>query len=431
MTAQNDLDRSLAAWFHGDATTAPPAEPLARAIESTGNVRPRIALLARVGSSWVDSDGARLGITGLRPTLVVALTLLLALALVGGALLIGARLFSHPFKPTPFLTGNGVLAFSKDGDIVVADRPGGDLRPLVTGPEDEGSPLFSPDGTKLAFWRDGALMLADADGTNVVQVASEPIDFSGWRFSPDGRSLVGISSSALEDGTHRIVVRPVDPAAGLIDLDIALHDAPQEIFEWGGPEFRPTNSQEILIVGTLTADGPRGIYVYDLATNGIRTVLEPAGYVHDVDWTSDGASISYEVTSDETGLQSRVVGADGSGDRPLFNAPGTNGYHRVGRWSNDATRMVIQLGSGQRVVSTSGDGEAVELPCLLRGVGSDDIVCPSVWIWSPDDSMLVGTFEDDIRGSQTFLADPATGKVTKLDWDVSLEDQQQWQRVAP
>ena len=34
MTAQNDLDRTLGAWFEGDALSAPP-EPLARVIEST------------------------------------------------------------------------------------------------------------------------------------------------------------------------------------------------------------------------------------------------------------------------------------------------------------------------------------------------------------------------------------------------------------
>ncbi len=47
MTAQNDLDRALGAWFHGDATTAPPPEPLARVIESTRTLRPRPALVAR------------------------------------------------------------------------------------------------------------------------------------------------------------------------------------------------------------------------------------------------------------------------------------------------------------------------------------------------------------------------------------------------
>jgi hypothetical protein len=32
--------------------------------------------------------------------------------------------------------------------------------------------------------------------------------------------------------------------------------------------------------------------------------------------------------------------------------------------------------------------------------------------------------------ARTLPYDPTTGKVTKLDWDVGLDDPQQWQRVA-
>ena len=35
MTAQNDLDRTLSAWFGAEAAPAVPPEPLARSIETT------------------------------------------------------------------------------------------------------------------------------------------------------------------------------------------------------------------------------------------------------------------------------------------------------------------------------------------------------------------------------------------------------------
>ena len=87
-----------------------------------------------------------------------------------------------------------------------------------------------------------------------------------------------------------------------------------EISELGGPSFSPTNPQEILVVGQLDPGGPRGIYVYDLATGGIRTIVEPAGdqYVQDVAWLPDGEHIIYRLTASD---QTRVVAADGSGDR--------------------------------------------------------------------------------------------------------------------
>jgi hypothetical protein len=61
---------------------------------------------------------------------------------------------------------------------------------------------------------------------------------------------------------------------------------------------------------------------------------------------------------------------------------------------------------------------------------------PPSWIWSPDDSMLIGYNVDETSSSgegqlteQYLLADPNTGQVTELDWvDVGIPA---WQRVAP
>src|SRR5262245_50109279 len=134
MTTQHDLDRILDDWLHRDATMTPPAEPLARAIDSTRLVRPRTGLIARIGSAWIDADGTRFAGGGLRPALMLALVTLLAVMLAGGALLVGSRLLSNPINPWPLGPArNGVIAFVRDGGIVVADRPGGELRPLGIG----------------------------------------------------------------------------------------------------------------------------------------------------------------------------------------------------------------------------------------------------------------------------------------------------------
>ena len=160
-----------------------------------------------------------------------------------------------PSLPRPTLTvppygpaGNGVIALAKDGDIVVADWPGGETRPLVAGPELDSSPMFSPDGTRLAFLRStelgSALMVADADGTNVVQLTPETLDASMWSFAPDGRSLVGVAvidgepvgpASEFGNAPYRVLIRPVDPAAALTVLDIRLWDGAMELYQYGGP----------------------------------------------------------------------------------------------------------------------------------------------------------------------------------------------------
>ena len=141
-----------------------------------------------------------------------------------------------PFGPA----GNGVIALAKDGDIFVTDRPGGDLRPLVVGPEDDRSPMFSPDGTRLAFLRDTGqgsfLMVADPDGTNVVAIPLEPTDLEYWSFAPDGRSLMAVGSI---DGEARVFIRPVDPRAGALTvLDVQFVN-PLHAQVLGDPHLQP------------------------------------------------------------------------------------------------------------------------------------------------------------------------------------------------
>ena len=269
-----DVPRKVAA--HADSTQAPPT-PRGRGVSSASS-----------SSSESSSPGDRR---------VCRLTT-------------GTRTAAPPFG----LAGNGVIALAKDGDILVADRPGGDLRPLVAGPEDDRSPMFSPDGTRLAFLRDdrsgSALMVADADGTNVVQLTPEPSDAEYWSFAPDGRSLVAVGEDRRRErmpglhppgrpgsGTHR----PGRPVAGTARWSSCIGRV---------PSFRPTNPQEILVVAQLDPDGPRGIYVYDLATGGIRTIVEPAD---DSTCKTSRGPRPGSTSSTDRARRSRVVAADGIG----------------------------------------------------------------------------------------------------------------------
>ena len=166
MTGHDDFDRTLAGWFEADALSPAPAGGLDRVLDATRRRRPRPAWLAGPGSHWVgEAPDAGSG-TGVRslPRLGVrwstALILLLALAaLLGGAILVGARLL----QPSPLPTGRlGHLAYGLDGDIYVADWDGRNPVRIADGAPDgiggcdcggywgEG-PMWSPDGRYLAY----------------------------------------------------------------------------------------------------------------------------------------------------------------------------------------------------------------------------------------------------------------------------------------
>jgi WD40-like Beta Propeller Repeat len=435
------IDRALDDWLHEKPQNGT-REGLERTLAATRRVgqRPGWTFPER----WLPMQLTLARTQSLRPILAIVMLALLIAASVAAALFVGSQ--QHQ---SPLLIRNGVIALGKDGDILVADRPGGDLRPLVAGPEDDHSPTFSPDGTRLAFLRDtpqgSFLMAADADGTDAVAIPlPESSELGYWSFAPDGRSLM-----AFGRGDNGVFIRPVDPVAAPIVLDVDLGGS-MILFQSGGPSFNPTNATEILVVGQRAGDGPRGIYVYDLATGAVRTIVEPAGdqYFFDVAWLPDGhityrpGSVSY----------ARVVAADGSGDQASDALRG-----QVSPISNDGTRIVAERdGEGDQaprlvIAPINGDGEPLVIAC---GPGTD-IECPqppeptqrrSRWVWSPDDSMLLAIIlnigESPTPGCDTapsceagpswetyLLVDAVTGHVTKLDWpDVGTPA---WQRVAP
>jgi Tol biopolymer transport system component len=163
MTGHDDFDRTLAAWFEAEAVSPAPAGGLDRVIDAARRRRPRPGLLAGPGSHWVgkvpmagSSAGARsLPRSGLR--ISAALMLILAiLAVVGGAILVGARLL----QPSPLLTGRlGHLAYIRDGAVYLADWDG--RNPIRIGGSTSSADscdaaflegeMWSPDGRYLAY----------------------------------------------------------------------------------------------------------------------------------------------------------------------------------------------------------------------------------------------------------------------------------------
>lgn len=219
MTAQHDLDRTLAGWFGAEAAAAPPPEPLARILETTRDRRPRPALVAGIGSHWV----AVTRTTSLRPVAIVALLALLALALAGGALLVGSRLAPPPDQPRTYLDeivpapdlsmpmAYPALVPLLDGRVLVigddGDGGGTGTRALVydpaTGISEATGQLVSSESLSVVAavrHRDGSVLvigdtvaqILDPDTLEFTAVGSmvTPRTGAGVAVLPDGRVLI-------------------------------------------------------------------------------------------------------------------------------------------------------------------------------------------------------------------------------------------------
>ena len=181
MTARDDFDRHLSAWLDDRAPVREPELLLGQVLARTARTRRRPAWL--IPERWIpmSSISTRLAPTSRVPWRPVALVALLIVALIVGAIVIsGSR---QPKLPPPFgLAANGTIAYSTNGDILVADSPLGEPRVIVGGATNDNGPLYSPNGTRIAFVR-GTIGAADA------QLWAALADGSGARMLTDASTV--------------------------------------------------------------------------------------------------------------------------------------------------------------------------------------------------------------------------------------------------
>ncbi|MEP6638753.1 MAG: hypothetical protein ABJC39_05325 [Chloroflexota bacterium] len=225
MTAQNDLDRTLGAWFGAEAAPAPPAEPLARILETTRARRPRPSLVADIGSHWVVAGGSTTGVRGgiwgsgrIGLTPLGALLLLLALlsALGGAFLLAGShRTLPAVVAPTASPTSAPTPAPSI-APVAVASPEGPSDPPLVfPSPSLEPAPgqAVQTRVSDTHYGQGEPLMVTLADGrvlivSNVSGVPGEVFDPSTGRFTvtDPGRATGEGGGVLLRDGRALLVM---------------------------------------------------------------------------------------------------------------------------------------------------------------------------------------------------------------------------------
>ena len=352
---------------------------------------------------------------GLGRTPRLILVGLLILALTVGGVVVGSQLLRERPLPPPFgLAGNGLLASNLNGEIVLMEPDGSNVRPLKLPFEGVTGTSFSRDGTRIAAWTYGrgsqkSLIVANADGSGAFEVDPATLvgDPGGIDWSPNERRLA-FSSSA-----DRLFVADLD-ARTISELGRDASIANRRDPAWA-PDGR-------LAYKCMAADGKPYLCVMSADLQTEQKLQTSAGTEYafqEPSWSHDGSSIAYQV--DDTidpepgaGMGWDIATIDvATGDENVL----TRGYaeHTIlPVWSPDDRHVLFVTAGGPGVVRSDGTG--------LRVLGRNS--CTSIEP-SPD-----GVFATCPSGNQVVLYPiEGRGQPTVIEVGGPVE-YVNWQRVA-
>jgi len=357
------------------------------------------------------------------PTRTIGFVALLILVLAAAVFLAGSRQRQLPLPYGP--AGNGLVVYASESDVYVGDPVTRVSRRITTGPEVDGFPGFTRDGTKIAFLRSASgeptlsadLMLVGADGSGLRTLTDEPLaDISDGDGSGDGRLLALISRVA---GISSITV-----------FDATSGD--QRILDVGMPvervSFRPPNGDQLMFVG-LKGDG-QFIYTIDADGSNRHLVVGPTTGLQGAEWSPDGSRIAYsqyDVASNR--VFTHIVDAEGTRDVALENPPGVI-YQLNPVWSPDGRSVVVARGywDDAEIVPPGTTADYSRFAIIaVDGSAPDKELCDCFssyeagWDWSPDGTKIASGLNEDLS-----VIDIATGEETSFDGWLTAN----WQRIA-
>ncbi|MBU1099292.1 MAG: S9 family peptidase [Bacteroidetes bacterium] len=122
-------------------------------------------------------------------------------------------------------------------DIYLIDADGKNLRPLLNSPENESSPVFSPDGKTIAYSFGGQIWTCDYEGNNSKQLTDVYTGASGFEYSPDGTkalftSMVWPQAATQEENKALDEAKANDPVEAEVFTELMY----RHWDDWRGPK---------------------------------------------------------------------------------------------------------------------------------------------------------------------------------------------------
>ena len=395
MTARDDFDRLLTAWFDDDAAGREPEHLLDEVLARTARTPRRRAWL--IPERWlpVQLVMARQSVPRLAP-LAVAVALLIAL--LAAALLAAGR----PRLPAPFgPAANGQIAYMWENQLVVGSLDGTDRRFITPAGVVAGEPVTSPLGRLIAYkiyeFPDSvvrsSLSVADLATGEAVEVVPTGVTVSTPSWSPDEQFIVYSQPTRVLDSDRIFIVRADGSAP-------AARIGPDS--DSTGPVFSPDGERiAFLVVGsnesTLAVMNPDGSNVRELTSFpviGGSMLHGGTGFA----WSPDSSTLLVNAGAADDDLDLYTVTVEPADVLQITN---TSLLEYGASWSPYGDRIAYlrgPLGGFGSVVVSQPDGSHAESVS-----GDADIT----WLsphWSPDANYVVAT----TRGpdSQILLLDP-------------------------